>query len=47
MSTNVYLSLAMLWLLGASDVFSVVIRQTLVQSDTPDVMRGRVAAVLE
>ncbi len=45
LSTNVYLSLAMLWLLGASDVFSVVIRQTLVQSDTPDAMRGRVAAV--
>ncbi|MBP1849407.1 MFS transporter [Rhizobium halophytocola] len=45
LSTNVYLSLAMLWLLGASDVFSVVIRQTLVQGDTPDAMRGRVAAV--
>jgi MFS family permease len=45
LSTDVYLSLAMLWLLGASDVFSVVIRQTLVQSDTPDAMRGRVAAV--
>ncbi|MQU72455.1 MFS transporter [Sinorhizobium meliloti] len=45
LSTNVYLSAAMLWLLGASDVFSVVIRQTLVQSDTPDAMRGRVAAV--
>jgi hypothetical protein len=45
LSTNLYLSLALLWLIGASDVFSVVIRQTLVQSDTPDHMRGRVAAV--
>jgi hypothetical protein len=45
LSTNLYLSLAILWLIGASDVFSVVIRQTLVQSDTPDAMRGRVAAV--
>lgn len=45
LSGNLYLSLASLWLIGASDVFSVVIRQTLVQSDTPDEMRGRVAAV--
>jgi MFS family permease len=45
LSANVYLSLAMLWLIGASDVCSVVIRQTLVQADTPDAMRGRVAAV--
>lgn len=45
LSGNIYLSLAALWLIGASDVFSVVIRQTLVQADTPDHMRGRVAAV--
>lgn len=45
LSTNVYLTMALLWVIGASDVFSVVIRQTLVQSDTPDHMRGRVAAV--
>ena len=45
LSADFYLSLAFLWLIGASDVFSVVIRQTLVQSDTPDHMRGRVAAV--
>jgi MFS family permease len=45
LSTSLYLSLALLWLLGASDIFSVVIRHTLVQSDTPDHMRGRVAAV--
>ena len=45
LSTDLYLTLALLWLVGASDVFSVVIRQTMVQSDTPDHMRGRVAAV--
>lgn len=45
LSTEMYLSMACLWLIGASDVFSVVIRQTLVQGDTPDEMRGRVAAV--
>ncbi len=45
LSSSFVLSLAILWLIGASDVFSVVIRQTLVQSDTPDSMRGRVAAV--
>jgi len=31
--------------LGAADMFSVVIRQTLVQIATPDEMRGRVSAV--
>jgi MFS family permease len=45
LSSDFYISLALLWLIGAADVFSVVIRQTLVQSDTPDAMRGRVAAV--
>ena len=45
LSQNFHLSLGALWLIGASDVVSVVIRQTLVQSDTPDEMRGRVAAV--
>jgi hypothetical protein len=30
---------------GAADMVSVVIRQTLVQLDTPDAMRGRVSAV--
>lgn len=45
LSTSMYLSMTFLWLIGASDVFSVVIRQTLVQGDTPDEMRGRVAAV--
>ena len=30
---------------GAADMISVVIRQSLVQLDTPDEMRGRVSAV--
>ena len=38
------LSLAMLALLGAADMFSVYIRQSLIQLHTPDEMRGRVAA---
>lgn len=45
LSRELWLSLVFLWLIGASDVFSVVIRQTLVQANTPDAMRGRVAAV--
>jgi len=45
LSTSFYLTTAFLFILGAADVFSVVIRQTLVQGDTPDEMRGRVSAV--
>jgi MFS family permease len=45
LSDNVYLSFAMLFLLGAFDNISVVIRGTLMQILTPDEMRGRVAAV--
>ena len=45
LSENFWLSMAMLVLIGASDNISVVIRQTLVQSLTPDSMRGRTAAV--
>lgn len=44
-SQNYWLSLLMLVLIGASDNISVIIRQTLVQSLTPDAMRGRVSAV--
>jgi MFS family permease len=44
LSTSYWLSLAMLALLGASDMFSVYIRQSLIQLHTPDQMRGRVAA---
>jgi MFS family permease len=43
-STWFWLSLAMLALLGAADMFSVYIRQSLIQLHTPDAMRGRVAA---
>jgi MFS family permease len=39
------LSLAALVMLGVSDMMSVVVRQSLVQLNTPDHMRGRVAAV--
>ena len=39
------LSLACLFVLGAADMVSVFVRQTLVQIDTPDAMRGRVSAV--
>jgi predicted MFS family arabinose efflux permease len=45
LSQNFWLSLAMLVLIGGSDNISVVIRQTLIQSLTPDSMRGRVSAV--
>jgi len=45
LSTNIYLSLAVLLLLGASDMVSVIIRATLIQIATPDAMRGRVNAV--
>jgi MFS family permease len=45
LSANLYLSLACLFVLGAADMISVYVRQTLVQLETPDAMRGRVAAV--
>jgi MFS family permease len=41
----VLLSLAALTMLGASDMVSVYIRQSLIQLYTPDEMRGRVGAV--
>jgi MFS family permease len=45
LSSSFWLSLLALALTGAADMVSVVIRQTLVQLETPDAMRGRVAAV--
>jgi MFS family permease len=45
LSTSPTVSLACLAVLGAADMVSVFIRQTLVQLETPDAMRGRVAAV--
>lgn len=44
-STSLWLSLAALAVSGAADMVSVVVRQTLVQLETPDAMRGRVSAV--
>lgn len=45
LSTSFVLSIAALVVLGAADMISVVVRQTLVQMQTPDNMRGRVTAV--
>ncbi len=44
-SRHFALSLTALAILGAADMFSVVVRSTLVQIRTPDEMRGRVSAV--
>lgn len=44
-STSFALSLAMLAASGAADMVSIVVRQSLVQLETPDEMRGRVSAV--
>jgi MFS family permease len=44
-SISIALSLVALILLGAADSISVVVRQTLIQTLTPDGMRGRVSAV--
>jgi len=44
-TTSFVLSLATLVVLGAADSVSVVIRFSLLQRETPDEMRGRVAAV--
>jgi MFS family permease len=45
LSTSVALSLVALMVLGAGDMVSAVVRQTIVQVTTPDEMRGRVGAV--
>lgn len=45
LSTNFYVALLFLAVLGASDSVSMLVRQTLVQAQTPDAMRGRVSAV--
>ncbi len=44
MATNLIAACACMAILGVSDVVSVIIRQTLVQAETPDELRGRVAA---
>jgi hypothetical protein len=45
LSTSFYVALAFLAALGAADSVSMVVRQSLVQAQTPDAMRGRVSAV--
>lgn len=45
LSTSFVVALIALAVLGASDAVGVVIRQTLVQLETPDEVRGRVTAV--
>jgi len=45
LSTLFWLSMAALAVAGAADMVSVVIRQSLVQLETPNAMRGRVSAV--
>ena len=44
-STSLVLSLAALGISGGADMVSVVVRQSLVQLETPNEMRGRVSAV--
>jgi MFS family permease len=44
-STSFPLSMFLLALGGAGDMVSIVVRQTLVQLETPEEMRGRVSAV--
>ena len=44
-SKSLALSVVALAVLGAADMISVFVRQTLVQVTTPDAMRGRVSAV--
>jgi MFS family permease len=45
LSRNIIVSMLALGALGASDVISVVVRNSLVQLQTPDDMRGRVNAI--
>ena len=45
LSCSMPLSLLCLFVLGAADMLSVYVRQSLIQISTPDEMRGRVAAV--
>jgi MFS family permease len=45
LSTWMPLSLAALFVVGSADMFSVFVRQSLIQLHTPDAMRGRVGAV--
>jgi MFS family permease len=44
LSTSFWLSMLMLAASGVGDMVNIVVRQTLVQLETPDAMRGRVSA---
>src|SRR3546814_19863798 len=44
LSSNLLLWLGVRVVMGAADMFSVVVRGTLIQLNTPDHMRGRVSA---
>ena len=44
-STNLWISVVALFLTGAFDSVSVIVRQTVLRYWTPDEMRGRVSAV--
>ncbi|MEZ5738814.1 MAG: MFS transporter [Burkholderiaceae bacterium] len=45
LSRTLPMAMVSLILLGAADMINIVIRQSVVQLDTPDAMRGRVASV--
>ncbi len=45
LSNSMTLSLLALFVVGSADMFSVFVRQSLIQLHTPDAMRGRVGAV--
>ncbi|WP_082773657.1 MFS transporter [Hymenobacter sp. PAMC 26628] len=45
LSTNLYLSMFLLFLTGTFDSVSVIVRSTLVHTYTPEYMKGRVSAV--
>jgi MFS family permease len=45
LSPSLLLSAAMLFVIGAADMFSVYVRQSLIQLHTPDDKRGRVSSV--
>ncbi|HEY6466179.1 MAG TPA: MFS transporter [Candidatus Acidoferrales bacterium] len=45
LSRSLWISLVALFLVGATDMVSVIVRSTLLQVATPDEMRGRISAV--
>lgn len=45
LSRNMWLSLAALFIVGGADMVSVIVRSSMLQLATPQVMRGRVSAV--